>query len=107
MNTTMTFLSFTNYILSKHRAPDQARIFGRFAFFVLWLFAAPVQASHGISETKPDTLYPISTLFNKQQFVYQLFTQEYITNENDFFLDVKLDTCFLIFLERMGSIRLR
>ena len=39
---------------------------------------------------------------NKQKFVYQLITQEYITNENDFFLDVKLDTCFLIFSRTEG-----
>jgi len=62
--------------------------------------ASPLNQGQG--ETKPDTLYPISTLFNKQQFVYQLFTQEYITNENDFFLDVKLDTCFLIFSKTDG-----
>jgi hypothetical protein len=55
-----------------------------------------------VSLTKPDTLYPISTLFNKQKFTYQLITQEYITNENDYFLDVKLDTCFLIFSRTEG-----
>jgi hypothetical protein len=74
-----------------------------FLFTALSILFAPVQASSaGMAETKPDTLYPISTLFNKQQFVYQLITQEYITNENDFFLDVKLDTCFLIFSRTEG-----
>ena len=51
---------------------------------------------------KLDTLYPISTLFQKQKFTYQLITQEYITNENDYFLDVKLDTCYLIFSRTEG-----
>lgn len=52
---------------------------------------------------KLDTLYPISTLFQKQKFTYQLITQEYITNENDYFLDVKLDTCYLIFFSNRGG----
>ena len=73
-----------------------------FLFTALSILFAPVQASAGMAETKPDTLYPVSTIFNKQKFVYQLITQEYITNENDFFLDVKLDTCFLIFSRTEG-----
>ena len=73
-----------------------------FLFTALSILFAPVQASAGMAETKPDTLYPVSTIFNKQKFVYQLITQEYITNENDFFLDVKVDTCFLIFSRTEG-----
>ena len=73
-----------------------------FLFTALSILFAPVQASAGMAETNPDTLYPVSTIFNKQKFVYQLITQEYITNENDFFLDVKLDTCFLIFSRTEG-----
>jgi len=73
-----------------------------FRFTALSILFAPVQASAGMAETKPDTLYPVSTIFNKQKFVYQLITQEYITNENDFFLDVKVDTCFLIFSRTEG-----
>ena len=73
-----------------------------FLFTALSILFAPVQASAGIAETTTDTLYPVSTIFNKQKFVYQLITQEYITNENDFFLDVKLDTCFLIFSRTEG-----
>ncbi len=73
-----------------------------FLFTALSILFAPVQASAGMAETTTDTLYPVSTIFNKQKFVYQLITQEYITNENDFFLDVKLDTCFLIFSRTEG-----
>lgn len=73
-----------------------------FLFTALSILFAPVQASAGIQVTNTDTLYPVSTIFNKQNFVYQLITQEYITNENDFFLDVKLDTCFLIFSRTVG-----
>ncbi len=73
-----------------------------FLFTALSILFAPVQASAGIAETTTDTLYPVSTIYNKQKFVYQLITQEYITNENDFFLDVKLDTCFLIFSRTEG-----
>ena len=73
-----------------------------FLFTALSILFAPVQASAGMAETKPDTLYPVSTIFNKQKFVYQLITQEYITNESDFFLDVKVDTCFLIFSRTEG-----
>jgi hypothetical protein len=73
-----------------------------FLFTAFSILFAPVQASAGMAETKPDTLYPVSTIFNKQKFVYQLITQEYITNENDFFLDVKVDTCFLIFSRTEG-----
>ncbi len=73
-----------------------------FIFTALSILFAPVQASAGMAETTTDTLYPVSTIFNKQKFVYQLITQEYITNENDFFLDVKLDTCFLIFSRTEG-----
>ena len=51
---------------------------------------------------KPDTLYPVSNLVNDKRFVYQLITQEYITNENDYFLDIKLDTCYLIFTAMDG-----
>jgi hypothetical protein len=73
-----------------------------FLFTALSILFAPVQASAGTQVTNTDTLYPVSTIFNKQNFVYQLITQEYITNENDFFLDVKLDTCFLIFSRTVG-----
>ena len=73
-----------------------------FLFTALSILFAPVQASAGIQVTNTDTLYPVSTIFNKQNFVYQLITQEYITNENDFFLDVKLDTCFLILSRTVG-----
>ena len=73
-----------------------------FLFTALSILFAPVQASAGMAETTTDTLYPVSTIYNKQKFVYQLITQEYITNENDFFLDVKLDTCFLIFSRTEG-----
>ncbi len=73
-----------------------------FLFTALSILFAPVQASAGMAETTTDTLYPVSAIFNKQKFVYQLITQEYITNENDFFLDVKLDTCFLIFSRTEG-----
>ncbi len=73
-----------------------------FLFTALSILFAPVQASARMTETTTDTLYPVSTIFNKQKFVYQLITQEYITNENDFFLDVKLDTCFLIFSRTEG-----
>jgi hypothetical protein len=52
---------------------------------------------------KPDTLYPVSNLVKDRRFVYQLITQEYITNENDYFLDIKLDTCFLIFTAMEGE----
>lgn len=52
---------------------------------------------------KPDTLYPISNLVKDRRFVYQLITQEYITNENDYFLDIKLDTCYLIFTAMEGK----
>lgn len=52
---------------------------------------------------KPDTLYPISQVAKDRRFVYQLITQEYITNENDYFLDVKLDTCYLIFQAMEGE----
>ena len=73
-----------------------------FLFTALSILFAPVQASAGMAETTTDTLYPVSTIYNKQKFIYQLITQEYITNENDFFLDVKLDTCFLIFSRTEG-----
>ncbi|MDA0783172.1 MAG: hypothetical protein O2814_01350 [Bacteroidetes bacterium] len=73
-----------------------------FLFTALSILFTPVQASAGMAETTTDNLYPVSTIFNKQKFVYQLITQEYITNENDFFLDVKLDTCFLIFSRTEG-----
>lgn len=52
---------------------------------------------------KPDTLYPVSNLVKDRRFVYQLITQEYITNENDYFLDIKLDTCYLIFTAMEGE----
>ncbi len=44
-----------------------------------------------------DTLYPISSLSTKQKFIYRLTTTEYITNENDYILDSKGDTAYLIF----------
>ncbi|MEY4464779.1 MAG: hypothetical protein RLZZ465_409, partial [Bacteroidota bacterium] len=53
--------------------------------------------------SKPDTLYPVSNLIKDRRFVYQLITQEYITNENDYFLDIKLDTCYLIFTAMEGE----
>ena len=52
---------------------------------------------------KPDTLYPVSNLVKDRRFVYQLITQEYITNENDYFLDIKLDTCYLVFTAMEGE----
>lgn len=44
-----------------------------------------------------DTITPINQLKNKSRFTYQLVSTEYITNENDFILDSKTDTCYLIF----------
>ena len=46
-----------------------------------------------------DTLIVKSSLFNKKMMSYRLITQEYITNVNGYFLDIKIDTCFL-FLRR-------
>ncbi len=44
-----------------------------------------------------DTIRPINVLRSKSKFIYQLVSTEYITNENDFILDSKSDTCYLIF----------
>lgn len=44
-----------------------------------------------------DTLIVRSTQHYRKSFTYRLITQEYITNVNGFFLDVKVDTSFLIF----------
>lgn len=50
-----------------------------------------------------DTIQPVSSLMTNQKFTYQLITQEYITNENGYFLDVKIDTCYLIFMRAEGQ----
>ena len=42
-----------------------------------------------------DTLIVKSSLLNKKWMSYRLITQEYITNVNGYFLDVKVDTCYL------------
>lgn len=44
-----------------------------------------------------DTLIVRSTQHYRKMFTYRLITQEYITNVNGFFLDVKVDTSYLIF----------
>ncbi len=44
-----------------------------------------------------DTIHPVNLLRTKSKFIYQLVSTEYITNENDFILDSKSDTCYLIF----------
>lgn len=44
-----------------------------------------------------DTLRPISILSTKSKFIYKLTTTEYITNENDYLLDSKADTAYVIF----------
>lgn len=44
-----------------------------------------------------DTLFPFSSLHETKRFVFQFVTQEYITNENSFYLDAKSDTCFIVF----------
>lgn len=94
----MTFLPFANSISPAERKKNKATLFA-----VLGIaFCLTINPVKGQGATKPDTLYPISTIFNKQQFIYQLITQEYITNENDYFLDVKLDTCYLIFSRAEG-----
>ncbi len=49
------------------------------------------------STISSDTLFPSSSLHKSKRFVFQLITQEYITNENSFYLDAKSDTCFIIF----------
>ena len=49
------------------------------------------------SSIQADTILPINNLRTKSKFIYQLVSTEYITNENDFILDSKSDTCYLIF----------
>ena len=49
------------------------------------------------SSVVADTIKPINQLKSKGKFIYQLVSTEYITNENDFILDSKSDTCYLIF----------
>jgi hypothetical protein len=43
-----------------------------------------------------DTLIVQSSLKQSKWFSYRVITQEYITNVNDFFLDLKLDTFFMV-----------
>jgi hypothetical protein len=44
-----------------------------------------------------DTLIVQSSLKKSKWFSYRVITQEYITNVNDYFLDLKLDTFYMIF----------
>jgi hypothetical protein len=62
-------------------------------FFIL-LFA--VSASFH-SVLAGDTLVVKSSLKNAKWFSYRVTTQEYITNVNDYFLDLKLDTFYMVF----------
>ena len=43
-----------------------------------------------------DTLIVQSSLKQSKWFSYRVITQEYITNVNDFFLDLKLDTFYMV-----------
>jgi hypothetical protein len=44
-----------------------------------------------------DSVHLQNSIVGKSHFVYRLIRQEYITNENDFFLDAKIDTVYLHF----------
>lgn len=66
------------------------------AFFALLLILVlPVSG-------QSDSVRLPNALVGKSHFVYRLIRQEYITNENDFFLDAKIDTVYLHF-HRLGS----
>lgn len=45
-----------------------------------------------------DTIYPVSDLVLKKSFVYQLVKNEYITNENDYYIANTVDTNYLTFI---------
>lgn len=48
-------------------------------------------------------LLPVSSLPTSKSFVYRLITQEYLNNENGYFLDVSLDTQYLHFTRIEGE----
>ena len=54
-------------------------------------------------ETDTADLLPVSSLPNTQSFVYRLITQEYLNNENGYFLDVSVDTQYLHFKRIEGE----
>lgn len=57
-----------------------------FSIITAW---AQVDSSHAV--------YPKSELVTHNKFIYRLMSQEYLTNENDYFLGVTNDTMYLHF----------
>lgn len=62
----------------------------RFLFLLVALNVSICKVSAG------DTLIIHSSLKQSKWFSYRVITQEYITNVNDFFLDLKLDTFYMV-----------
>lgn len=61
--------------------------------FLFLLFAFNVSVCKVLAG---DTLIVQSSLKQSKWFSYRVITQEYITNVNDFFLDLKLDTFYMV-----------
>ncbi len=61
--------------------------------FLFFLFAVNVSVCKVLAG---DTLIVQSSLKQSKWFSYRVITQEYITNVNDFFLDLKLDTFYMV-----------
>lgn len=61
--------------------------------FLFFLFAFNVSVCKVLAG---DTLIVQSSLKQSKWFSYRVITQEYITNVNDFFLDLKLDTFYMV-----------
>ena len=61
--------------------------------FLFFLFAVNVSVCKVLAG---DTLIVQSSLKQTKWFSYRVITQEYITNVNDFFLDLKLDTFYMV-----------
>lgn len=62
-------------------------------FFILALSFITIM----VARAAGDSLIVKSALHTRSMFSYRLITQEYITNMNGYFLDIKIDTVFLIF----------
>ncbi len=71
-------------------------------FLPLFLFAI-LFSGVAQAQTSSDSVWLRNRAVGQSSFVYRLIRQEYITNENDYFLDAKIDTAYIHF-QRMGPV---
>lgn len=73
--------------------------FQRLVFLFLLFWGMPIGAQNNSLDDSIELVLVKSKITQFKSFTYLKVTQQYITNENQYFLDLKIDSSFLIFTQ--------